>query len=302
MDNTNLIWLVGLIGNLSIALILTIFAIFSVIQALQFFGVRIWKLSNAIDRRERERVESTVEALFDEQRDYIRRKYALIGEEMLNSLGLKRTGLHQIRSKIIELMHQPMDTQESLTEALRRVITLPNVLIDTNSIKDPLYREVTFYFNLIDACSDETLGPVIGDILANYIRSSVSPEQLQEVTLVVPNRGNFMLGVHVSRCLRKDVILLRDKPRLSHGQYWDGILEPNRVALIVHDVAVTGSQLMEAQRTMATAGHKVLGVFSLIERSNKVDYQKLQVVGLKLNSVLKLKDNQIVAMMQNVKK
>jgi orotate phosphoribosyltransferase len=97
-----------------------------------------------------------------------------------------------------------------------------------------------------------------------------------------------MLGFYTARDLRRPLILMRPEPRLNHGQYWDGVVAQRAPVALLHDVAVTGEQLLESQRLLGNANARVLGVFALVERTDKLRLAKLDGAGLKVSAILSL--------------
>ncbi len=305
MDTPTLIAIAEKVGNISTAIILAIFAFFSIVQVLLFFEVPLPWISKQLEAKEARRFDtflqkhgqhfkSQIPVLLDEfytsEASYIAREHDTLAHQILQMAGITRDSFAKIRAEIIELCYKPMGTSPEREQAILSLCKKPPILVDTTQLKEPLYREVKYYLNFVDAVADEHLGPYIGDVLANHIKANVRPEIIQSAAIVVPVRGNALLGVYVARALRRDVVLLRNSPRLCHGQYWDGVLADSCPIIIVHDVAVTGDQLVQAHQLLSPRGHSILGVYCLVERIDKIDYNAMETRNLKLFSITKLNE------------
>src|SRR4051794_10470325 len=111
--------------------------------------------------------------------------------------------------------------------------------------------------------------PNLATLMANHIRASLAPEISARAVLVAPANGNVMLAEATARVMRRPVVLLRDRPRIRRNQFWDGVFPHDAYPVIVHDVAVTGHQLAEAQDKLGIGGRRAREVFCFVDRTDE---------------------------------
>jgi orotate phosphoribosyltransferase len=277
------------IGNIVLLAFIVVLAFQSIVQLLLVSGVPLSNnLLARLTRADRYRVRALVQDILYKEHELIRSHGKASVDLVLGQLGLRYDAFEDIRHDILQRIQEPHSTSIERQKNLRGLVVSSAILIDTKSMPDPLYKDVDYYLNFADIMMDATFGPHFGQLLADHVRENVRFDDLARLVLAVPTKGNAMLGFYTARHLNRPLILMRPEPRLNHGQYWDGKIAQHTPVALLHDVAVTGEQLLESQRLLKNAHARVLGVFALVERTDKLRLTRLDEAGLKVSAVLSL--------------
>lgn len=299
MSNELMSTILGMVGNISIVAAVCILTLHSIMGICHAVGIRIPKISDAIDRNEAKRFGTFLEQadwkilvshVFEKDAQFIHRNNEAVLSQILAITGLQVSQLSKLNSKAIELMFSPRRTENDRQNSLLEICKTSLVLTDSRSLKEPLYGEVRFYLNFSDAMSDRQTGGLVSELMADHIRAHLAPDIVSRCVVITPSNGNVVLGLETARALRRPCLFMRDRPRIEREQYWDGSLPANAVPIIVHDVAVTGEQLAAAREHLLSRGLSCNHVFCLVERPEKGARKRLESASLQLIPILKLSD------------
>ncbi|MGX7709440.1 phosphoribosyltransferase [Methylobacterium sp. Gmos1] len=294
---------IGAIGTIAVVLLLTLSSTIDIARTL---GVR-WpnwffqaleqreteKLNRYLDQYE-ERISSQsrlwLERVFDAEEGYIRAHQDILVGQILHHFGIPSTEFDKLREHAQRLRHAPRRTKAEIEKQLGEMCKKSPILVDTSTLRNPLYGEVRYYLNFVDAMANPSLGASLTEMMASHIRSNVNLQELDNVVIVTPANGNVSLGLETARSLRRPFLFMREKPRVEQGQYWDGSLPHDGVLIIVHDVAVSGDQLVSAYDHLKNKGYNCSRVFCLVERTDKSARSRLAERSMSLIPVLQLDD------------
>lgn len=136
----------------------------------------------------------------------------------------------------------------------------------------------------------------LSNMLAQLIQETLGNFR-ENTKVVIPTDSNFLFGIKVSDILGIPFVKMRLTPKILMNQRWDGILNSGDNVIIVHDVLVTGSQILD---TMASfpGNMNIYGLFCLIQRT---DYQEEvdRLKDISIYSLLKLSDQDIDLILEN---
>lgn len=289
LDTATVATIASLIGNLVLLAFIIVLAFQSIIQLLLVAGV---PLSNKwlarLTRADRYRTRALIQDILSKEHELIRAHGKASVDLILEQLGLRYDAFADIRRELLQRIQEPHSTAVERRQNLKGLVVSSAILTDTKSMPDPLYKDVDYYLNFADIMMDQTFGPHFGQLLADHVRENARSDDLARLVLAVPTKGNAMLGFYTARQLNRPLILMRPEPRLNHGQYWDGQIAQRTPVALLHDVAVTGEQLLESQRLLKNANANVIGVFALVERIDKLWLTRLNEAGLKVSAILSL--------------
>lgn len=302
---------ISVMGNWLLVPVFLIFGFATIAQALIVFGVRVPYYSDHLERREAERfsrfldavsdadvrkAQALTAAVFQRQREFLISNAKLITDHQLNRLGLVEAQLTDLRAATAGLALRPSGTSEQRIDTLRRWASDPHVCIDAEQLPRAIYRDVRYFLNFADAMFDEAAGPALGQLLAEHIKSALDPQLVARAVLIAPARGNMLLALEAARILRRPTVLMREHPRIRENQFWDGTLSADAYPVIVHDVAVSGAQLINARERLQAHGVNVQDVACLIDRTDEAAKSLLQRAGLRLLPVTTISDDEIAAL------
>ncbi len=300
MPNEVMSSILGTVGNIGIVAIVCVLTLHSTIGVCHAVGIRIYKISDAIDHNEAKRFSAflaqadwkeLVSRVFEKEVQFINRNNEIILSQILTITGLNVSQMGDLNSKSIELMFSPRRTESDRQNSLLEICKGPLVLTDSRGLKEPLYGEVRFYLNFSDAMSDRQTGGLVSGLMADHIRAHLPPDVIRRCVVITPSDGNVVLGLETARALRRPCLFMRERPRIEREQYWDGSFPADSIPIIVHDVAVTGEQLAAAREHLISRGLSCSHVFCLVERPEKGARQKLDSASLQLIPILQLSDS-----------
>ncbi|HEX8232300.1 MAG TPA: hypothetical protein VF559_03005 [Caulobacteraceae bacterium] len=248
---------------------------------------------DAQEARELAKVRTYVDTVFRQEHAFVANHEKQLVNLNLSQLGLSHDQLPQLRAEITRMAQIPTDSPEKRADAVRRLSASTPVLLDTRGIDRPLYREVRWYINFADAMFDPTIGPLLATLMANHIRDNLAPDALARAVIVAPRNGNLLFAAMTAEKLRRPIIFLREQPRIREDQVWDGVLPTDGHLVLVHDVAVSGRQLVEAQRLLAARGHRCHELFCLVDRTPAVAKDEIAAEGLDFRPITAVSDEDI---------
>jgi len=307
-SNANVVGFMEQFGNGVLLFVIIVLGLQTIVQVVEFAGVRIPWITGIREDRERARFGGYVEELlandpprlarliegfFVSEHDFIRKYREVSVELVLSQLGLTQQRFSSLRPEILRLISAPAMTAEQREASLQDICASALVRINTKELKEPIYREVEVYLDFVDVMFDPQMGSYLGDLLAQDIRSRLAPEQLEQMVLVAPTKGNVLLAYYAGQKLGRPVVFARPSPRLRRHQYWDGNLPPGAPAAIIHDVLVSGDQLIETHRSLRNAGSPVVGVFGLVDRRPAAARERMTTSGLPAYAITKVDLGQV---------
>lgn len=187
---------------------------------------------------------------------------------LMSQLGVNKNQMDQIRIELIKIRCMPLKNLDDARKKLRGLVksSYP-IMIDQESVDSSklCYKKVKYYINTMDIMFMPEYAGELSSILAFLITEKIDLSAVDR--LVVPHDSNFLLGVEVGKILGKPVVKIRHgKGKIETEKKWDGNLDPNDRVIIVHDVLVSGDQVIDAINKLPCTC-SVEGVFCLITRT-----------------------------------
>ena len=270
------------------------FILFGIVGVYEFCyanGLR-WLPSPYLKFRE-ERDEKAARAMmktyYQQDLDFIEEYEKERADRILQSLGLEEKQFHHIQYELVRARTLPAGTPEEMEAKLKGLVCRAELIQDLAQVdgKDRVYDGVNYFLDLYSGLYDTRLCADVGGILAAFIAWHMEREgrSLGELDcLLVPSRSNLLLGLEVGKRLQKPVIFVqeRERARIRKDRPWDGNYDvkpgETRHAVIVHDILVSGGQILEAKETMAPFGCEVDGLFCLFRYDYPEKYQPLELL------------------------
>lgn len=190
----------------------------------------------------------------------------------LNQLGLNRNQYEQLKMDILEIKLLPLHDLEDAKEKLKRIIQKGNIILlqDGKDSEKLVYKRVKYFLNFTDIMFEDDYFSQITDCLTYLINEKTKTDKITFNRILVPNRGNFLLGRGVSQKLNTALIKVTEKPLILTNKSWIGNFSQNKrdQSIIVHDVLVSGEQLKESIE-LVNKNTEITAIFCLI---NRLDY------------------------------
>ncbi len=207
--------------------------------------------------------------------------------QLFRRLNITNGEAEKLRCEIDGILRLPSQTKENQAEIIKGICKIKGVIIDQSHEKARIYKDVNYYLNFVDIMNENLLADQITVILSNKIKDS--GVNLEEVFIVVPMDGNYLLGHRVATMLTLPLIIMRSSPRVLSNQFWDGSMEGKKKAIMIHDVGVTSKRLVESSNILTThSSATVIKIFMIIDRMNSSAEYQLNSVGLDYEAILRI--------------
>lgn len=213
---------------------------------------------------------------------------------ILSQLGININQLDKIREELVRMRCIPLGSLDDASEKLRSLVKCDYpILIDQNKMDSAklCYNKVRYYINTMDIMFIPDYASELSAILSFLISEKADLSKVDK--LIIPSDSNFLLGVEVGKKLGKSVV----KMRYSHGKIetekcWDGNLDLHDKVIIVHDVLVSGDQIIDVYNKLPQTCY-IMGCYCLISRKEWNGKERLKDKDIPCYEVLEIDDDDI---------
>lgn len=116
-------------------------------------------------------------------------------------------------------------------------------------------------------------------------------------TIAIPYDSNVILGVEVAKLFGKPVVKMRkDRGKLEIDHLWDGEFSNGNRVLIVHDVLVSGEQIIHTKNHIPSRC-EIVALCCLATRKDVNGLEVLQRENVRVERVIDLSDAEIESLM-----
>lgn len=235
-------------------------------------------------------VDSMVEVDFNFLQDYSEEKINFI----LSQLGITTNQFKKIKLELIKMRCLPLKSIQDAQEKIKSLCRCDYpIIIDQSKIDSAkiCYNKVKYYINTMDVMFIPQFASELSSILSFLINEKLQLQTFDQ--LVIPHDSNFLLGVEVGKKLGKSVVKLRkDKGKIETEKCWDGNLKDGDKVIIIHDILVSGDQIIETLNKLPKTC-EIIGLFCLITRTEWAGKELLMKRGISCYEVLEINDEEI---------
>lgn len=288
MINQTMLLMISFVGFINMAYLLD----WSIVVP-DFYEAR-WK------QRQETYAQNYMRAYFEEDKNFIQN----YGKEriafLVSQLGVNSEQLDEIRLGIIRMRSMPLckleDAREKIAYLLKQ--SAPSVVIDQRKIDSAAlsYTDVQYYVNFTDMMFLPDFASELSSILS-FLITETTKEELKSIDkIVIPHDSNFLLGVEVGKKLGKPVVKMRHtKGKIISDQCWEGNLGGLEKVIIIHDVLVSGGQIINTLGKLFKTC-TVVGLFCLIVRKGHEGLECIERKKIPVYRIIDLDDNDIHAL------
>lgn len=245
-------------------------------------------------QKNRYEIQKYLEAYFKEDVNFLH-NYAKDRIRFLTTqLGVNEEQLDKIRLDLIKMRCVPLGNLENAEEKIKYIVrsNYP-VIINQNEIDSSKlsYNKVQYFINFTDMMFLEDYAREFSSILAFLISEKCNLLEIDK--LVIPYDSNFLLGVEVGKRLGKPVVKMRsEKGKIEAEKCWEGNLDTNDKVIIIHDVLVTGNQIIKTLNRLPETC-QVRELYCLIARKEWKGIEQLKQKNISVHRIMDLDDNDI---------
>lgn len=253
-------------------------------------------------------IKKSTEAYFENEINYIKNYTNERINHVLSQLKLKDSQFNELRLELIKMRSMPLkdlqDAEEKIKEFIRSghkpfnnfsnnsaVVNLKKI----NSAKRT-YNNVDYFLNFHDAMySDDNFADFIR-VMNLLICEKIGADNFD--TIAIPFDSNVILGVEVAKLFGKPVVKMRkDKGKLEIDHLWDGEFGNGNRVLIVHDVLVSGEQIIHVKNHIPSR-FEVVALCCLAARTDDKGLETLEKENIRVERVIDLSDAEIERLMK----
>jgi len=105
-----------------------------------------------------------------------------------------------------------------------------------------------------------------------------------------PELGAIALAAAASMASGKPFVIVRNQKKgYGSGKLLEGTLKPGETVLVIEDVLTTGGQVLEAVKSLESAGAKVAGILGVLDRQEGAR-QNIESAGYKFEALFTTSD------------
>ena len=123
----------------------------------------------------------------------------------------------------------------------------------------------------------------LGELFAQRL-----PQSVQRIA--GPELGAIALAAAASMACNKPFVIVRNQKKgYGSGKLIEGTLNPGDTVAVIEDVLTTGGQVLEAVKSLESAGAKVAGIFGVLDRQEGAR-QNIESAGYKFEALFTTSD------------
>ncbi len=245
------------------------------------------------------RYSELLEVYFKKDLAFVKSNQQARTDYILEKLRLTQPGYEKALDCLTRLRAMPLaNTQDAINRIEHILRKMPGIVIpQAESPSDRTYKEVQFYLDFISSMREDEYGKEIAETFAQYIMLDLQDLNIKNVTkVVIPADSNFLLGFKVGQSLGYPQVIVRNsKGRIFKDRPWDGELNRRDKVIIVHDVLVSGTQVVSAMKKIRSVGAEIVAVYCIVKRLERSGEKKVhdENRNCKVRAMLALDDKTI---------
>jgi adenine/guanine phosphoribosyltransferase-like PRPP-binding protein len=214
---------------------------------------------------------------------------------IMSQLGITKSQLDEIRLELIKMRCIPLKSLDDAKEKIKSLATSGYpIIIDQDKIDSSkiCYTKVQYYINTMDIMFMPDYANELSSILVFLIKEKI--KDISKIDkLIIPHDSNFLLGVEVGKKLGKSVVKMRYRQgKIETEKIWDGNLNITDRVIIIHDVLVSGEQIIDTINKLPESC-TILGFFCLIVRKEWNGKKTLAKKSFSCYEVIEIDDEDI---------
>ena len=157
------------------------------------------------------------------------------------------------------------------------------------------YNNVDYFLNFHDAMYSAEYFADFVRVMHLLICEKIGVDNFD--TIAIPYDSNVILGVEVAKLFGKPVVKMRkDRGKLEIDHLWDGEFSNGNRVLIVHDVLVSGEQIIHTKNHIPSRC-EIVALCCLATRKDVNGLEVLQRENVRVERVIDLSDAEIESLM-----
>ena len=229
---------------------------------------------NFKQKNELKQVEKMMEVYYERDIRYTQEYEKERAQFLIQALGIEEKQYRHINYEIIKARTMSDKCIYGLKCKAQKALFHKEFIVDQSKTKasQRMYDKVDYFINMYTALYDDEMCKMVADIMARYLVLDLEERITNIDYIIIPQGGNFLLGLEVGKRLNKPVISILDKERIYKDIYWDGVYvkndkEKNNI-IVLHDVLVTGKRLYDSVKKLPKDSYNLVGIYNLFRYNN----------------------------------
>lgn len=249
-------------------------------------------------QKEKELASQYMSAAYSEDIKFVRAYDEARMDYFMSQLGISKSHMDDLRLDLVKLRVMPIKTIEDAREKVKYLIGCDSCTVRQRERPDSeiTYKKVDYFINFVDLMYISEYAREISAALGLLIQENIELQKIDKI--VVPYDSNFLLAFELGKLLGKPIVnIRRTQGKIIREQHWDGILSPTDRVIVIHDVLVTGQQVVESMRKLPESCEQ-LAFFCLVSRKEWPGKKAVEDRGIPFFSLLELDDSGIARLLE----
>lgn len=190
----------------------------------------------------------------------------------MNQIGISKKEFDSLLVELVRLQAMALKDTDDAVARIKYLLQRVAIIKQNADPANRVYPHVRYYIDFISIMRNDDFNFEIASTFACFIKKEMPPEDFKKIDkIIIPEDSNYLLGFRVGTILGiPQVIIRRKKGRIYENQPWDGNLKRNDRVIIIHDVLVTGNQVVDAAKKIKRefSEIEIFGLYCIVHRTD----------------------------------
>lgn len=271
-------------------------------------GIMDKSMEHVVEESMADVIQKSTDEYFRHEINYIKNYTNERINHILAQLKLKDSQFNELRLELIKMRSLPlrnlMDAEEKIKEFIRsghkpfNSFSKNSAVVNLKEIDSAkrTYNNVDYFLNFHDAMYSAEYFADFVRVMHLLICEKIGVDNFD--TIAIPYDSNVILGVEVAKLFGKPVVKMRkDTGKLEIDHLWDGEFGDGNRVLIVHDVLVSGKQIIHVKNHIPNRC-EVVALCCLAARTDDNGLEAMKKENIRVERVIDLSDAEIESLMK----
>lgn len=270
-------------------------------------GIMDKSMEHVVEESMADVIQKSTDEYFRHEINFIKNYANERTNHVLAQLKLNDSQFSKLRLELIRIRSLPLrnlkDAESKIKEFIRsgyepfNSFSRNSAVVNLKEIDSAkrTYNNVDYFLNFHDAMYSAEYFADFVRVMHLLICEKIGVDNFD--TIAIPYDSNVILGVEVAKLFGKPVVKMRkDRGKLEIDHLWDGEFSNGNRVLIVHDVLVSGEQIIHTKNHIPSRC-EIVALCCLATRKDVNGLEVLQRENVRVERVIDLSDAEIESLM-----
>lgn len=270
-------------------------------------GIMDKSMEHVVEESMADVIQKSTDEYFRHEINFIKNYANERTNHVLAQLKLNDSQFSKLRLELIRMRSLPLrnlkDAESKIKEFIRsgyepfNSFSRNSAVVNLKEIDSAkrTYNNVDYFLNFHDAMYSAEYFADFVRVMHLLICEKIGVDNFD--TIAIPYDSNVILGVEVAKLFGKPVVKMRkDRGKLEIDHLWDGEFSNGNRVLIVHDVLVSGEQIIHTKNHIPSRC-EIVALCCLATRKDVNGLEVLQRENVRVERVIDLSDAEIESLM-----